>query len=104
MDHRLITLDLPTRRRPKRALGPLFGGHEKDPRGRHQRGTQQTIRLLSGLFLVGGDCAWVDGDGEDSVGDWRRDEFADGEFFGVEDAKGDEEGRRVSLRSEMMRV
>lgn len=46
----------------------------------------------------------MDGDGEDSVGDWRRDEFADGEFFGVEDAKGDEEGRRVSLRSEMMRV
>jgi hypothetical protein len=29
----------------------------------------------------------VDGDGEDAVGDGRGDEFADGEFFGVEDAK-----------------
>lgn len=36
----------------------------------------------------------MDGDGEDSVGDGRRDEFADGEFFGVENAKGDEEGGR----------
>jgi hypothetical protein len=39
--------------------------------------------------LVGGDCAWVDGDGEDAVGDGRGDEFADGEFFSVEDAKGE---------------
>jgi hypothetical protein len=54
--------------------------------------------------LIGGDCAWVDGDGEDTVRDGRRDELADGEFFGVEDAKGDEEGRRVSLRSERIRV
>lgn len=28
----------------------------------------------------------MDGDGEDAVGDGRRDELADGEFFGVEDA------------------
>jgi hypothetical protein len=46
----------------------------------------------------------VDGDSEDAVGDGRRDEFADGEFFGVEDAKSDEEGRRISLRSERIRV
>jgi hypothetical protein len=43
--------------------------------------------------LVGGDCAWVDGDGEDTVGDGRRDEFADGEFFGVKDAKRESRSR-----------
>lgn len=100
MHHRLVTLDLPTRRRPKRALGPLFGGHEEDPRGRYERGTQKTIRLLSCFFLVGGDCAWVDRDGEDAVGCGRRDEFADGEFFSVEDAKGREESERISMREQ----
>lgn len=46
----------------------------------------------------------MDGDGKDAVGDGRGDQFADGEFFGVEDAKGDERGRRVSLKSERIRV
>lgn len=64
----------------------MFGAHEEHPRRGDQGGPEQAVRFLRRLFLVGGYGPGVHGDGEDSVGDGRRDELADGQLLGVKHA------------------
>jgi hypothetical protein len=92
LDILLATLDLFTRRSPESRFRSLLGGHEEHSTGGDQGGTQDSVRLLSCLFLIGSDSSGMDRDGEDAGRDGSGDEFTEGEFFGVEDAV--REGRR----------